>query len=78
MEAVERVVLRPEIRDIILKQLTFENVSPTCQSLLRQIKKSGSISDYIKACAEVSPSYLQGVAIAAVLQRQTFTQFLTK
>lgn len=56
MEAVERVVLRPEARDIVLKQLAFENVSPSCQSLLRQIKKSGSISDSMKVCAEVSPS----------------------
>lgn len=78
MESMERVILSLDARDIILKQLAFQNVSPTCQSLLRQIRKSGSISDYIKASAEVSPSYLQGVAKATVLQRQTSTQFLTK
>lgn len=78
MESMERVILSLDARDIILKQLAFQNVSPTCQSLLRQIRKSGSISDYIKASAEVSPSYLQGVAKATVLQRQISTQFLTK
>lgn len=77
-QAVERVVPSPEARDIILKQLAFENVSPTCQSLLRTMKKSGSTSDYTKACAEVSPSYLQGVAIADASQGQTTTQFLVK
>ena len=75
-EAVERMVLSSEAKDIVLKQLAFENATPTCQSLLKTIKKSGNISDFIKACSEVTPSYLQGVAIAAALQGQTTTQFL--
>lgn len=52
------MVPTPEAREIILKQLVFENVSPIGQSLLRPTKESGSISEFMKAYAEVGPSYL--------------------
>lgn len=47
---------------------------PACQSLMRTIKKSGDTSDFIKACAEVTPSCLEAVDRAAELQGQTATQ----
>lgn len=75
-EAVEKMVLSSEAKDIVLKQLAFENATPICQSFLKTIKKSGNISDFIKACTEVTPPYIQNVAIAAALQGQTTTQFL--
>lgn len=65
-----------ETRDIILKQLAYENASTACKSLLRQVKKLGSISDYIRACVDVGPSYFQSVAIAAALQGCTTTEFI--
>lgn len=63
-----------EARDIILQQLAFENAMPTCQSLMRTTKKSGNISNFIKAYTEVTPSCLEAVDIAAKLQGQTVTQ----
>lgn len=52
------MVPSPGVREFILKQLVFENVSPIGQSLLIPTKESGSISEFIKAYAEVGPSYL--------------------
>jgi hypothetical protein len=39
MEAVERIVLSSEAKDIVLKQLAFESAAPTFLSLLKSIKK---------------------------------------
>lgn len=75
-EAVERAVPSSEARDIILKQLVYENASAACQSVLRRVKKMGSISDYIRASMDIGPSYFQGVVIAATLQGCATTQFL--
>lgn len=75
-EAVERAVPSSEARDIILKQLVYENASTACQSVLRRVKKMGSISDYIRASMDIGPSYFQGVVIAATLQGCATTQFL--
>lgn len=63
-----------EARNIILQYLAFENAMPACQSLMRTIKKSGDTSDFIKACAEVTPSCLEAVDRAAELQGQTAPQ----
>lgn len=75
-EAGERAVLSSEAKDSVLKQLAFENATPTYQSLLKTIKNLEIFLTLYKAYTEVIPSYLQVVAITAVLQGQTTTQFL--
>uniref|UniRef100_UPI004038F55E endogenous retrovirus group K member 5 Gag polyprotein-like n=1 Tax=Callospermophilus lateralis TaxID=76772 RepID=UPI004038F55E len=77
-ESVEKIITNNEAAQIIIKQLAFENANTTCQTLLRPIRKTGNLSDFVKVCADVSPSYLQGVAIAAALQGQTNAQFLKR
>lgn len=74
--AVERLLPGEGVGDLILKQLAFENANATCQTLLRPVRKTGSISDFIKACSEATPTFIQGITIAAALQGQTSTQFL--
>ncbi|XP_077015564.1 endogenous retrovirus group K member 5 Gag polyprotein-like [Tamandua tetradactyla] len=73
---VEKLTGSQEAKDIVLKQLAFENANSTCQALLRPIRKSGSLTDYIKMCADASPAYVQGLAMAAALQGLPYQQLL--
>ncbi|XP_030897680.1 endogenous retrovirus group K member 5 Gag polyprotein-like [Leptonychotes weddellii] len=76
IDAVEKTIPNDEAAQTIIKQLAFENANATCQTLIRPIRKTGTLNDFVKVCSEVTPSYLQGIAIAAALQGQTSTQFL--
>jgi hypothetical protein len=68
MEAVERIVLSSEAKDIVLKQLALESAAPTFQSLLKT---------KIKACVEVATSYFQSVPITTTSQGQDTIQNCT-
>lgn len=76
MQAVKRVINNKEAADILIKQLAFENANNTCQALLRPIRRTGTINDFIKQCADVSPAFIQGVAIAAALKGETYPQYV--
>ena len=73
-EAVRRMISNSEAAGILIKQLAFENANSTCQAILRPIKKSGQLIDYIRQCADVGPSMLQGVAIAAAMKGNSYQQ----
>jgi hypothetical protein len=49
-EAVERMDPNSESKHTVLKQLTFENATPTCQSLLRTLKISENIFFILLMC----------------------------
>lgn len=68
IKVVDKAIKNEEAAQIIIKQLAFENANPTCQALLRPIKGSGDLNEFVKICAEVMPSYLQGVAFAAAMK----------
>lgn len=53
---------------LLVKQLAYENANAACQAALRPFKKKGNLSDYIRLCSDIGPSYTQGIAIAAALQ----------
>ena len=40
------------LQNIILKQLAFENANEECQSMLRPIRETGSLMEYLKACKD--------------------------
>ena len=73
-EAVCSVLSNSEAAGILIKQLAFENANSTCQAILRPIKKSGQLIDYIRQCADVGPSMMQGVAIAAAIKGNSYQQ----
>ena len=73
-EAVNRVISNTEAASILIKQLAFENANSTCQAILRPIKKTGEIIDYIRQCADVGPAMMQGVAIAAAIKGNSYQQ----
>ena len=75
-ETASRALANPEAEEIVVKQLAFENANTTCQALLRHIRKEGSIGDYIKMCMDASPAHIQGFAMAAALQGQTYSKFM--
>lgn len=74
IQAVKRVITHEEAANILIKQLAYENANTTCKSLLHPIRKTRTIGDFVKSCADVSPSYVQGVAIAVALKGETYSQ----
>ncbi|XP_054436370.1 endogenous retrovirus group K member 6 Gag polyprotein-like [Pteronotus mesoamericanus] len=71
LQAVVRVINDGEAGTLLVKQLAFENANTACQTLLRPFQKKGSLEDYIRLCANVGPSYVQGMTLAAALQGTT-------
>ncbi|XP_032970406.1 endogenous retrovirus group K member 113 Gag polyprotein-like [Rhinolophus ferrumequinum] len=51
-----------------IKQLAYENANSACQAVIRPFRKKGTLSDFICLCADVGPSFSQGIALAAALQ----------
>ena len=41
------------LQNIILKQLVFENANEECQSMLRPIRETGSLMEYLKAYKDI-------------------------
>ena len=56
---VSKAITNPEAAALILKQLAFKNANPMCQDLLRPVRRTGTIRDFIKTCLEASPAYIQ-------------------
>ena len=73
-EAVQRIISDSEAAKLLTKHLAFENANSTCQAILRPVRRTGSLIDYMKQCADVGPSMLQGVAIAAAIKGNTYQQ----
>ncbi|KAK1334101.1 hypothetical protein QTO34_005101 [Cnephaeus nilssonii] len=76
LQAVGRVVVEGEAGMLIVKQLAYENANAACQAALRPYQRKGDLSDYIRICADIGPSYIQGVAIAAALKGTTIEGIL--
>lgn len=76
IQAVHRIITNDNVADALIKQLAFENANSTRQNLLRPIRKSGTLDDYLKQCADVSPAFIQGVAIAAALKGEADPQYI--
>ena len=74
-EALGRAFPPSEDLDTFLKQLAWENVHTLCQELIRPIRKTGTVQDYIKACIDASPAVVQGKAYAAVIQGQHISAY---
>ena len=60
-EVVNRVISNSEEANIVTKQLAFENANSTCQAILGPTKKTGTLKDYIRQCADMRSSMMQGL-----------------
>ncbi|XP_027964734.1 endogenous retrovirus group K member 7 Gag polyprotein-like [Eumetopias jubatus] len=82
LQAVSRIVVDGEAGTIIVKQLAFENANSACQAAIRPWKSTGTLEDFLRLCADIGPSYVQGVTLAAALRgippQQLHTQLLKK
>lgn len=52
LQAIHRLVGNAKAGQILAKHLAFENANPICKSLLQRSKRTGSITDFIRLCAE--------------------------
>ncbi|XP_046931755.1 endogenous retrovirus group K member 7 Gag polyprotein-like [Lynx rufus] len=68
LTAVSRIVNDGEAGTIIVKQLAYENANSARQAAIRPWKNQGTLEDYIRLCAEIGPSYIQGITLAAALK----------
>ena len=51
-DAVEKSIKDVTLQNTILKQLAFENANEECGSVLRPIRETGSLMEYLKACRD--------------------------
>ncbi|XP_054550643.1 endogenous retrovirus group K member 24 Gag polyprotein-like [Talpa occidentalis] len=75
-EALDRMLPNTEAKEMLLKQLASENANSLCQELIRPIRKTDTIQDFIKACMDASPAVIQGLAYAAEMKEQQFSSFV--
>lgn len=66
--AAERLLGNAETESDFLKQLAFENATSACQAAIRPHRR-GSLSDYIRLCADIGPSHQMGLAIGAAIEK---------
>lgn len=63
-----------EVSEVLIKQLAFKNANSTCQTLLRPMKNSGNVTDYVKQCADaclyVSPAFITRGVYRSGLKRE--------
>lgn len=75
-EAIHRMMPHGEGSEMLLRQLAWENANTLCQDLIRPIRKTGGIQDYVKACIDASPAVVQGMAYAAAMKGQKYSAFV--
>lgn len=75
-EAIQRMLPPSEGTEMLLKQLAWENANTLCQDLIRPIRKTGSIQDYIRACIDATPVVVQGMAYAAAMKGQPLKSYI--
>ncbi|XP_029794357.1 endogenous retrovirus group K member 10 Gag polyprotein-like [Suricata suricatta] len=76
LTAAGRIFGSPEAGTEMVKQLAFENANSACQAAIRPYKRKTDLSGYIRLCADIGTSYVQGLAQAAALRGQTLQEFL--
>ena len=64
--------------DILLKQLAWENANALCQDLIRPIRKTKIVQDYVKACRDALPGIVQGMAYAVSMKGQKFSAYVNQ
>ena len=76
LEAVGKIMADEQTGMVLTKQLAYENANSVCQAALRPYRKKGGLSDYIRICADIRPSYMQGITLAAALQGKSIKEVL--
>ena len=56
---------------VLAKQLAYENANLACQAALRPYRKKGGLSDYVQICADIGPSYVQGITGHSITRKDS-------
>ena len=68
-EAIHKTVRVPDLRELLLQTLSFENANTECKKALGPLKAQGaSLEEYIKACADIGSESYKVNLLAAALQ----------
>ena len=60
----------PEVQELLLESLAYENANAECQKALRPLKSQGApLEEYIKACHDVGSLTHQANLLAGALQK---------
>ena len=51
-DAIKKSIKDKTLQNIILKQLAFENANEECRSVLRPIRETSSLMEYLKVCRD--------------------------
>ena len=73
-DAIEKSIKDVTLQNIILKQLAFENTNEECQSMLRPIRETNSLMEYLKACRDIR--YMSHRAKLVALETFMFKKLL--
>ncbi|XP_043314266.1 endogenous retrovirus group K member 10 Gag polyprotein-like [Cervus canadensis] len=76
LDAVYKIIGDEEAGIIVIKQMSYENANAAFQAALRPYRRKGGLTDYIRICTDIGPSYLQGLSMAASIQGKTIKKIL--
>lgn len=68
LETIGKMIGDEQAGIVLAKQLAYENANSACQAALRPYRKKGGLSDYVRICADIGPSYVQDITLATTLQ----------
>ena len=71
-EAIDCSLKDASLREIILKQLAFNNANEDCQAIIRPIRGQGGVMEYLKACRNLGT--IQHKAKIATLETLNVSQ----
>ncbi|XP_060257768.1 uncharacterized protein LOC132658120 [Ovis aries] len=77
LDTIGKIMSDEKAGMVLAKQLAFENANSACQAALRPYRKKGDLSDFIRICADIGPSYMQGIAMAAALQGKSIKRYFS-
>lgn len=61
---------------VLVKELAFENANNVCQAAIRPWKGKATLNDYIRLCADIGSSYVQGIVSAAAMKGMPVEQVM--
>jgi hypothetical protein len=56
-----------DARNILVKQLAFENANRACKAALQHVDRA-TLQEMTRICADIQLSHIQGIALAAALK----------
>jgi hypothetical protein len=66
--AITKAVSQPDVQDLLLQTLAFENANADCQKALCPLRAQGApLDEYIKACIDVGSESFKANLLAATL-----------